>query len=502
MAGLVRVRGVALIYAMVMVVTASVIMGGCDRKIGGQARADKAGLQTDTFGCPDLTGTYAFNVPDEHGTSYSGSILEDVAAGDGSRVPAAQISGIAIRRVAPGMFDVRFFIDDARVMQHLGVIREFEKPRYREWYHLLRDPERAAWIARNGETAYAEHLARLGPRSELVKTLRIGSEMTCRDGWLELPRAGGKPIRLTLGMDGSIIGESRELSTVGITVWCGDGCKDLPIPTGTFTGALRWPRDDARKAWRPEAMANRFVFERPIDEIEAEVATREHAQARSDALRYASADAIRMRIEALAPSGTVVDDVAVRDGKVRVRYTAPVADEDKLLAKVADAGGLAPQNVQHGVTSGHFDVRSVEFTLTDSPLVLRDASGSMPETGAREANPDTSAAQMAVLQLAVPGAAKTPNTPPVGFADPAEIRRRAGALFPGGSRIADVRYGGGNVVIVGEAGSNRDVSDGLRALYNTPDGQGANAELLRIEAVPGGKVRFEILLHRSALVSG
>ena len=77
------------------------------------------------------------------------------------------------------------------------------------------------------------------------------------------------------------------------------------------------------------------------------------------------------------------------------------------------------------------------------------------------------------------------------------IRSRVGALFPAGSRITDVRYGGGNVTVVGEAGSNRSVSDGLRAIA----GQGSTPELLQIQAMPGGMVRFEILLHRSALVS-
>jgi len=70
-------------------------------------------------------------------------------------------------------------------------------------------------------------------------------------------------------------------------------------------------------------------------------------------------------------------------------------------------------------------------------------------------------------------------------------------LFPAGSRITDVRYGGGNVTVAGEAGSNRSVSDGLRAIA----GQGSTPELLQIQAMPGGMVRFEILLHRSALVS-
>ncbi len=468
------------------------LLAGCGGGAGDVDRADKAALQMDHVGCPDLSGAYAFNVPGERGVSYQGSMLLEFPVEDGNRVPAAQISGLIVQRQAHGLYDWHFLIDDARVMQQLGVIREFEKPRYREWYRLLSDPGRAAFIARNGEAAYTKRMTALGPRAEIVRTLRAGSDMVCRDGWLELPRAYGKPIRLTRGEDGSIIGESREISTVGVTVWCGDGCKDLPIPTGTFTGGLHWPRNDALHAWRPDDMRGRFVFQRPIDEIEAETAALQANQERSDALRYVSAQTIRKRIEALAPAGTVIDKVVVSDGKVHVRYTAPVADQDRLLAKISDPGSehRGPQNVQHIVTSGHFDVRSVEFVLTDSPLVLRDASPSYMETKAPEANAAPAPA-LAVLSVA------PPEPPSAGFADAVTIRSRVGALFPAGSRITDVRYGGGIVTIVGEAGSNRSVSDGLRAIA----GQGSTPELLQIQAMPGGFVRFEVMLRRSALVT-
>lgn len=470
-------------------------LAGCGGGAGDANRADKVALQVDQVGCPDLSGAYAFNMPGERGVSYRGSMLLEFPVEDGNRVPAAQISGLIVQRKAHGLYDWRFLIDEARVMQQLGVIREFDKPRYREWYHLLNDPGRAAYVARNGEAAHARRVAELGPRSEIVRTLRAGSEMVCRDGWLELPREYAGPIRLTRGEDGSIIGESHEISTVGVTVWCGDGCRDLPIPTGKFTGRLQWPRSDGLQAWKPDDMRGRYVFQRPIDEIEAETAALKAGQARSDALRYASAGTIRTRIEALAPAGTVVDEVAVRDGKVHVGYTAPVADQDRLLTTISEVAGdrRGPQEVRRIVRSGHFDVRRVEFALTDSPLVLRDAPYPTPQTRAAEAEPGT-ASRMAVLALAEPEA---PKMPPAGFAELREIRRRIGPLFPSGTRIIDARYGGGNVIVVGEADSNRSVSDGLRAIA----GQGSTPELVRIETTPAGRMRFEILLRRSALVS-
>jgi len=482
------------LFVWVALAAGVALLGGCAERVDGQQRADKAALAIDHFGCPDLTGTYAFNQPGGEETSYRGSILEALPVEDGNRVPAAQISGLAIRREAQGIYEFRFFIDDERVMQELRLIREFDKPRYRAWYRLLRDPERAAWIARNGETSYAQRMAELGPRVEIVKQLRTGTDMACKDGWLELPRAYIQPIRLTRAEDGSIIGESREIDTVEVSVWCGDGCADLPIPTGTHTGTLRWPRNDALRAWRPEVMAGRFVFERPIDEIEAEVAAREAAQVRSDAQRYAPAGTIRARMASLVPVGTTLDEVVVRGGKVHVRYTVTAGDENGLLNRVAGNGGdtRAPGDVVRRVFSGRPGVTEVEFTLTDSPLVAPEST--LAAVAPAAVLPDT----MPVLSRA-PSTA--PTQPPAGMADATTIRRRVGELFPAGSRITDVRYGDGTVTIVGEADSNRSVSDGLRAIDGALRGQDPPPDLVQIEMTPARRVRFEILLRRSALIA-
>lgn len=464
-------------------------LAGCGGAVEGADQADKTALQVDHAGCPDLSGTYAFNVPGERGVSYQGSMLLEFPVEDGNRVPAAQISGLIVQRKTHGLYDWHFLVDDARVMQQLGVIREFEKPRYREWYHLLNDPGRVAYIARNGEAAYTKRVTELGPRTEVVRTLRAGTEMVCRDGWVELPRANGKPIRLTRGEDGSIIGESHEISTVGITIWCGDGCKDLPVPTGTFTGSLQWPRNDVLHAWRPDDMRGRYVFLRPIDEIEAETAALEANRVREDARRYAPAETIRARLAPLVPAGTVLDEVAVRNGKVHIRYTAPDAQEDWLLDSVERASGdtRGPGDVVRRGFSSRPEVTEVEFTLTDSPLV---APATVATVATARPQPESSPT-LAALSVAPPEPASA------GIADAATIRSRVGALLPAGSRITDVRFGGGNVTIVGETNSNRSVSDGLRAIA----GQGSTPELLRIEAMPGGMVRFEILLRRSALIS-
>lgn len=486
---------------------ATVLVAGLTGCEGGVDRADKAALAVDAYGCPDLNGTFSVSLTPERVGSDAGAMEEAFEKPDGNRVPIEQIRAVAIRRTQPGVFEFRWLIDEARVMQHLGVIREYEKPRYGRWYHLLSDPARAQHIETYGQTDYDEEIAKLGPDTEFVRELRSGTSMQCEDGWLSLPRGELRPLRLSRGEDGSVIGEFKGLKTVGITVWCGDGCRDLPIPTGTFTGKVHWPRVDGLRAWRPQDMTGRFVFQRPIDEIEAEQARIQDTQRRNDALRYLPAEDIRARIEALAPVGTVVERVEVLDGKVHVRYDAPKADEDRLLDSVEAAGGDArgPEAVVHGVRSTDMTRRFVQFVLTDSPLVLRGRT--QPTTGESDATlastpPSGSAAEVtparpasAPLPTLSALSEAPPQATPAGMADADDIRKRVGALLPVGcNKIVDVRYGGERVTIIGQANGTRCVSEALRAL----DSAGTRPELLQISAEGGGQ-RFRISLAASPL---
>lgn len=516
-------RGRIGVWALIVATTTA--LAGCGGSVAGTDRAGKALLATDIYGCPDLGGTYALVPSGPRGVSYAGSMLEEFEVEWGNRLSTDQVRAVTIRRFEPGAFEFRFQVHDARVMQQLAIIREFYKPRYREWYHLQQEPERSAYIARNGAESHAKRLRELGPTTEIVRVVRSGTDAVCRDGWLELPRQyTDHPIRLTLGEDRSILGESDELTTYDIPIWCGDGCKDLKIPTGTFTGTLRWPRDDAQRPWRAEEVATRVGFERPIDEIEAEQRALAETQRRSDEKRFLPADAIRARLQAMAPAGTVVDGVTVEGGKVHIRYTAPTAEIDGLLDRVEAAGGIsvthAPQEVQRIVTSGRFHVRSVEFVLTDSPLVLREARGpgasSAPVVGGTGADSsDVPTSAMLALSVAeprpteapmsrpapadpvpaAPTAARTTQTPPAGMAEPLAIQRRVGPLFPGGCRIVDVRYGGDRVTLIGQAEQHRCISDGLRAL----DGKGSRPELLSLDQEGRGSYRFRVSIVVSEL---
>lgn len=499
-----RGRGRRTIGALALI--AALAAAGCGDSVDGVERAGKAELAVDIYGCPDLDGLYAFVPPAAQGMSSDGSLLSGFEV-RGGVAPTHPARALAIRRTRPGIFEFRFIVDHGQVLRQLGTIRRFERERYREWYRLIHEPSRSAYIAIHGEEGHARRLRDLGPTTEVVRELRAGTSAACRDGWLELSRTHGGPIRLTRGEDGSVLGRAKELNTFDIPIWCGDGCKDIKIPTGSYTSRLRWLRDGSHRPWQPGEPGDGVVFERPLDDIEAEQRAQAAEQRRIDAQRFLDAEAIRARIAALAPAGTEIDTVQVRDGKVHVRYRAPVADSETLLQRVAEAGGgrmiEGPLEVERGINPRRPGERSVAFVLTESALVRRRPAPK-PILSGPGADPVAGMAVLAAADPTPPAIApvvRTPpapigaKTPPLGVAGPMVLQRRVGALFPQGCRIVDVGYGDADVVLSGQAEQSACISAGLRAL----EVAGSRPELLSIMRDGDRTYAFRIRIASSSL---
>ncbi|MCI1730148.1 MAG: hypothetical protein LKM32_12445 [Chiayiivirga sp.] len=463
-------------------------LGGCGSSVDGVDRADQEALGLDAYGCPDLSGTYAFRPPGERDMNFRGSILEPFESQWRDRVKLRQLQAVTIRRLAAGQFEFRFVKDADRVLEHLALIREYEKPRYRQLYHLAQDRGRAAFLEHRDEAAYARQLADLGPTAEEVRDLRVNIDFHCRKGWLDLPRQYTDPIRLTLGADRSLIGESDEISTYGVPVWCGDGCKEFPIPTGTYTGTLHWPRDDRLRPW----VVTTQQLLRPLDELEQEQRDRQLAQAEADGRRYRVAGDIRVELEKLAPQGVVVEAVEVIDGQVNLRYRAPKDDPETLLRRVRERfpGGLGPQQVETIFVSSRPQDRSVRFVMTDTALVLRGASRPAANaTAASARSPSRSAERREDIQPVVPVlAAVAPPPEPV---DADAIRAQLGAVLPHGVTVERVGGQAPRISFRASAPSSEAVSQALRAL----DRVGAQPELLEMSRSTDGSYRCRILLR-------
>ena len=475
------------IAALCAVATIAAGLSGCGRRDGLPAQADDARLAIDAYGCPDLSGRYQMTVPgDQDGVRLQGSLFEQVAAGD-DRISASQIKGLQIERTGPGRYRFRYVLSQDRVQQSLAVIREFEKDRYRAWYHLQEPARRAEIVAREGQAAYDARVADVAPRTQIEQDISAGVQIRCDKGWVEIPRGADSPIRMTLAEDGSLIGRSKELETTGVTVWCGDGCKQLPIPTGHRDGLLYWGRSPDLRAWQPDDIGGFAALERPMDEIEAETAARAAEQERRDTARFLPVAQIRATLAGMAPPETVVDSVQIDNGEVHIRYTAPNGQENVLLGRINGASHdpEAAMHVRRSGTSSDPMHTSIELSLNDSPLVLREA----PADAA-----SSSPASAATLFAA-------PDTAPTGdFADADTIRTRVGRLMPSGCRVTQVRHGQARVTVYGQAETLACISATLRAIEQAQAGAARGPELISVEATAeGGRQNFRIQLAPSAL---
>lgn len=505
------------------VLSAALALSACSSSTGVEQSNE---VVEDVFGCPALNGTYSVQMPDaETGLKLDGSVFETLGSANAERIPLQAVSGVAVQSDETGAMRFRFFISDERVMQQLDILREFSAPRYADWYRVQQQPARAEFVARHGEEAYRQHVAKLGPQTAVTLELQRGKDFTCADGWVELPRAYGEPIRLTLGENGNLVAQSRELSTYGITVWCGDGCKELPIPTGTYIGGMVWPKAAGMREWTADGMANRFVFQRPVQDIQAEQAQFAANTAAYNARRYASFGDIRARFAAIAPEGVEILNVEFVDSQVRVTAGFPeavLAVEDQrariqwMIAAVEqrhprflDDKDVVKRVVSSGGTMRH----EVDFTLRDSPLVLVGDSNEQtgPAAAAASDSPSLAAdsAQTAVVLQPLPlvpsvrvdqAVAQVALAAP-GMASGSALEKRLSAYLASGCSITSVRNSGDRVFVVGSASSMRAVSESLRALDSAAAPASNSVELVSIEQQSPDAYRFEMMLRRSALTA-
>ena len=337
----------------------------------------------DARGCPDLRGSYSVYV-DTAGTgvNFDGTPFEELPFRQGSWVALTSVAGAVIDTDPAGELSFRFRLTDEEVMDEIRMMNEYRPQQYRDWYALLKPAGRAAYVGQHGEAAYQQRVAELGPTTEASLTLRHGRDFSCDGGAMLIPRPSGNPIRLTRNGNGDLAAESREYRTFGVTVWCGDGCKEMKIPTGVYTGKLVWAQAPDLGAWSPASIRDLSALSRPRLEVEAEQARVVAETRQSNEDRYAPLDTIRGRFAALAAGGVQLLGVEFSGSAVRVSMgfvdaAVPLDEQEarigQLIAVVAERQGDSfnrGSQVQRRMVCCSPTRREVDFTLRDGPLVL------------------------------------------------------------------------------------------------------------------------------------
>ncbi|MEO7875456.1 MAG: hypothetical protein ABIR62_05005, partial [Dokdonella sp.] len=74
-----QIRGYRVRSVLAWMSASTVALAGCAKSVQGVDQAGRTALAIDAAGCPNLSGIYAFSVPDEKGVSYKNSMLEQLA---------------------------------------------------------------------------------------------------------------------------------------------------------------------------------------------------------------------------------------------------------------------------------------------------------------------------------------------------------------------------------------------------------------------------------------
>ena len=176
----------------------------------------------------------------------------------------------------------------------------------------------------------------------LAKGTEYAGDYHCKDGWLHLSSrdipntwdaevaSGGfvtlrRALRIAPGKDGRLVGRLDHTDYDEFTVWCGDGCKGIPLPwtfetRSTWSAAERWEEG----APRPSVVAQEREEARRAEELER--ARQDPLYRENEALEngppVAGQDEARKRVMAAVVVGTLVRAVAPRDSgwHVSVEY--------------------------------------------------------------------------------------------------------------------------------------------------------------------------------------
>ena len=440
--------------------------------------------EPDVFGCPALAGTYALPDIDGLWPSFDGTPWERFEPADRGGVPLAWFDQVTFVTPAPGMLEARFRVRPERITEQINGMHDLGGPRYARWHALVQPAARASYEQTYGAGAYAEEVAKVGPLVQATWSGTQGREFTCKDGALRFSRPSGRPLSLSRGPTGGVLVSGTELKTVGIPVWCGDGCKELPIPTGTREARVEWWVTPARPDWTPDVAGLK-----PPKEVVAEAErVRLERQAAVDRRVFASVDEIRGRLLPLLPPGGTLESVEVRDGAVHIVHRAP-AGRETLFSRAVGGFGEAPRGLQVVYVSSRPTQRDVEFHLVDSALVRREP---LPAWAAKDGASPTGASLPVLTPVA-----------PSRRVDNAGLRASAQALLPAGMVVERASGSGDVVYLVGTAPRNAVVSDGLRALDAAAHARapsGPRVELMSV-AMEGGVVRYEIRVPLAVLAA-
>ena len=313
-------RSLALALAAVPLVSA------CSPNPGDWFKARWEPMAALTQRCPNLEGTYT--MAGGARPPMSQTIFGSYVTGGNRRFPWETMT-------IAGQGDDSLVLTLARSQRQRDAFRDAVFARgayYEREYRRMHSPA-VRWssgFATMTDSAYAANLETLYLAPVRSYTLRRGEHHTCKGGWLRVDRVVHDPgpdrnnprpdtvvgeVLLRKGWKGDLVAMAKVREAREFTVWCGDGCKGIPL--GTWT-ARTWGR------WRSSAVASDGPSPRPWAEpFEAPPLSR--APTAASTPPEAIADALRPMLPSGARLQTIERDGSGSRAQIASHSTTPMA---------------------------------------------------------------------------------------------------------------------------------------------------------------------------------
>jgi len=230
--------------------------------------------------CPNIQGTYALTMPGGGNAApvlHQSPVFRTLFAQNPGRWPWESMT-------LEGDINTSFVVTLARSPQTLDAWREYffaqgGKNYYRNQYNTMHAAQ-TRWrgsFAQMSDDEYAANLAELFIAATRSYELKRGTDYECSGGWIKSERwnhdpgpdrSSPKPDQLKghmrFGQDhaGNLVVESIFQQAEQLNLWCGDGCKGIPLGTWTRHGWTQLKKTTpAHDGKPPRPWTDTFIIE-------------------------------------------------------------------------------------------------------------------------------------------------------------------------------------------------------------------------------------------------
>ncbi len=236
-----------MIQRVLSIALAALSLSACDSYPRDLAPLDRGWLGRFAIGCANISGTYLVDGPNVRANrvAFRESFLHDQLT-----QPSAfsKSEWITIAGNARDSLVVTVWSGDSTAAGN------------REWQRM-QDPA-VRWsseFARMSDVEYARVLEQLTRRDERRRVLHRGWEYECGGGWVRGPRTVHDPgpdsrtprpdtvigeVLLARTTDGGLAAQAVYAERQEFTVWCGDGCRGIPLGTWTTHEWAYWAKGE------------------------------------------------------------------------------------------------------------------------------------------------------------------------------------------------------------------------------------------------------------------